>query len=106
MIGTNATAPASKDGVFNCSEQLRLTVDSGAPSRMARNSTVHCQSKLQGTVENRSLLASGVAFNILWCWNDDHLQTSEYTLQGIYKGEVTNTTENDNTPFVVPPLPI
>ena len=33
--GTNATPPASKDGVFNCSEQLRVTVYSGAPSRMA-----------------------------------------------------------------------
>ena len=41
-VVTNATPPASKDGVFNCSEQLQLTVDSGAPSRLARSSTVHC----------------------------------------------------------------
>ena len=95
--GTNATPPASKDGVFNCSELLQLTVDSGAPSRMARSSTVHCQLELQGTVENRSLLAGGVAFYILWCWKDDHLQTSEYSLQDKYKGEVTNTTENGFT---------
>ena len=60
---------------------------------------VHCQSELQGTVENRSLLAGGVAFDILRCWKDDHLQTSEYSLKGKYKGEVTNTTEN------VPSLP-
>ena len=92
--GTNATPPASKDGVFNCSEQLRLTVDSGAPSRMARSPTVHCQSELQGTVENRCSLAGGVAFDILRCWKDDDLQTSEYSLQGKNKGEVTNTTEN------------
>ena len=84
---TNATPPASEDGVFNCSEQLRLTVDSGAPSRMARSFTVHCQSELQGTVKNRSLLAGGVAFDILRCWKYDHLQTSEYSLQGKYKGK-------------------
>ena len=84
--GTNATPPASKDGVFNCSEHLRLTVHSGAPSRMARSSTVHCQSELLGTVRNRSLLAGGVAFDILRFWKDDYLQTSEYSLQGIYKG--------------------
>ena len=47
---------------------------------MARSSTVHCQLELQGTVENRSLLAGGVAF--------------EYSLQDKYKGEVTNTTAN------------
>ena len=94
QFGTNATPPASKDGVFNCSKQLWLTVDSGAPSRMARSSTVHCQWELHRTVENRSLLAGGVAFDILWCWKDDHLQTSEYSLQDKYKGEVTNTTEN------------
>ena len=78
--GTNATPPGSKDGVFNCSEQLRLTVDSGAPSRMARSSTIHCQLELQGKIENRSLLAGGVAFDSLRCWKDDHLQTSEYSL--------------------------
>ena len=39
--GTNTTPPGSEDGVFNCSEQLRLSVDSGAPSRMARSSIVH-----------------------------------------------------------------
>ena len=72
-------------------------MDSGAPSRMARSSTVHCQLELQGTVENRSLLAGGVAFDNLWCWKDDHLQTSEYSPQDKYKGEVTNTTENGNT---------
>ena len=60
---------------------------------MARSSTVHCQLELQGTVENRSLLAVGVVFDILWCWKDDHLQTSEYSLQGKYRGKVTNTTE-------------
>ena len=69
---------------------------SGNPSRMARKSTGEhlCQSELQGTVENRSLPAGGVAFDILRCWKDDHLQTSEYSLQGKYKGKVTNTTEN------------
>ena len=96
MIGTNATPPASEDGVFNCSEQLRLTVDSGAPSRMARSSTVHRQSELQGTVENRSSLTVVVAFDITGCWKEDHLQTSEYSQQDKYKGEVTNTTENVN----------
>ena len=90
----NGTPPASKDGVFNCSEQLRLTVHSGALSRMARTSTVHCQSELQGTVENRFLLAGGVAFYILRCCKVDHLQTSKYSLQDKYKGEATNTTEN------------
>ena len=78
--GTNATPPARKDDVFNCSEQLRLTVHSGAPIQMARSSTVHCQSQLQGTVENRSLLAGGVVFDILRCCKDDHLQTSGYSL--------------------------
>ena len=92
--GTNATPPAREHSVFNCSEQLRLTVDSGAPSRMARSSTVHCQLELQGTVEDRSLLVGGVAFDILRCWKDDHLQTSEYSMQGKYKGEVTNTMKN------------
>ena len=93
--GTNATPPAREDGVFSCSEQLQLTVDSGAPSGMARSSTVHCQLELQGIVENRSSLAGGVAFDILWCWKDDPLQTSEYSLQGKYNGEVTNTTKNE-----------
>ena len=60
-----------------------------------RSSTVHSKSESQGTVENMSLLADGVAFDILLCWKDDHLQTSEYSQQGKYKGEVTNTTEND-----------
>ena len=68
-------------------------MDSGAPSRMARSSTVHRQSELQGTVENRSLLAGGVDFDILRCWKDDHLKRSEYSQQGIYKEEVTNTME-------------
>ena len=62
---------------------------------MARSSTVHCQSELQGIVENRSLLAGGVVFDILRCWKDDKLQMSEYSQLGKYKGEVTNTTEND-----------
>ena len=73
-------------------------MDGGAPSRMMRSSTVHCQSELQGTVENRSLLAVGVAFDILRCWKDDHLQTSEYSLHSKYKGKVTNTTENGILP--------
>ena len=73
---------------------------------MARSSTVHFQLELQGTVENRSLLAGGVPFDILRCWKDDHLKTSEYSLQGKYKGEVTNTTENvkgtffNGTPYI------
>ena len=71
-----------------------MTGDSGAPSQMARSSTVHCQSELQGTVENRSLLEGGVAFDFLLCCKVDHLQTSGYSLRGKYKGEVTNTTEN------------
>ena len=56
---------------------------------MARNSTGEhfCQSEMQGTVENRSSLAGGVAFDILRCWKDDHLQTSEYSLQGKNKGK-------------------
>ena len=66
-------------------EQLRLTVDSGAPSQMARSSTVHCQSELQGRVENRSSLAVGVAFDILWCCKVDNLQTSGYSLRGKYQ---------------------
>ena len=70
-------------------------MNSEAPSWMARSSTVHCQLELQRTVENRSSLAGGVAFDILWCWKDDHMQTSEYSLQDKYKGEVTNITEND-----------
>ena len=35
-----------------------------------------------------------MAFDILRCWTDDHLQTCEYSLQGKYKREVTNTTEH------------
>ena len=62
---------------------------------MAKSSTVHCHSELQGTVENRSSLGGGVAFDILRCWKGDHLQTSEYSQKGKYKGEVTNTTENE-----------
>ena len=34
MGRTPHAPPASEDGVFYCSEQLRLTVDSGAPSRI------------------------------------------------------------------------
>ena len=62
---------------------------------MARSSTVHCQLELQETVENTSSLAVGVTFDILWCWKDDHLQTSEYSLHDKFKGELTNTTENE-----------
>ena len=57
--------------------------------------TLHCQLELQGTAENRSLLVGGVAFDILVCWKDDHLQTSEYSLHDKFKGELTNTTENE-----------
>ena len=39
----------------------------------------------------------GVAFDILRCCKDDHLQRSKYSQQGKYKGEVTNTTENVQT---------
>ena len=39
--------------IFNCSLQLRLTMDSGTPCHPARSSTVHhCQLELLGTVEN------------------------------------------------------
>ena len=69
-------------------------MDKGAPSQMARSSTVHFQFELQGTVKNRSSLACVVAFDILRCWKNDHLQTSEYSQQDKYKGEVTNTTDN------------
>ena len=65
---------------------------------------VHCQSELQGTVENMSLLAGGVAFDILRCWNYDHRQTSEYSLKGKYKGEVTNTTEAQTFPDATPSI--
>ena len=63
---------------------------------MARSSTSDhlCQSELQGTVENRSLVADGVAFDILRYWKDVHLQMSQYSLQVKYKGEGTSTTEN------------
>ena len=55
--GTNATPPAIKDRVFDCSDQLRLTelqAASGAPSWMARSSTGEhfCPSEFQGTVKN------------------------------------------------------
>ena len=59
------------------------------------------QFEMQGTVENRSSLSGGVAFDTLWCWKDDNLQTSEYSLQYKYKGTVTNTTENVKT---IPPV--
>ena len=85
LSGTNDTSPAGKDDVFNWSELLRLPEMPaiGAPSRMAKSSTGEylCQSEFLGTVENRSLPAGGVAFNILWCWKDNQLQTSEYSLQ-------------------------
>ena len=54
-----------------------------------------CQSELQGTVENRSLVAVGVAFDILVSWKNFHQQTSEYSKQVNYIGEVKTTTEND-----------
>ena len=38
--------------IFNCSLQLRLTVESGTPRHPARSSTIHCQSELLGTVKN------------------------------------------------------
>ena len=49
------------------------------------------------TVENRSLVAGSVAFDILQYWKDAHLQMLEYSLQVKYKGKVTTTTENVNT---------
>ena len=33
-------------------------------------------------------------FEILLCWKEDHLQTSEYSLQVKYKGEGMTTMEN------------
>ena len=62
---------------------------------------------LQGTVNNRSLVAGGVAFDILRCWKDVHLQTSVYSLQVKYKVEVTTTTESNGfnrEPVTQPPL--
>ena len=61
---------------------------------MARSSTGEhfCQSELQETVNNRSLVPVGVAFDILQCWKDVHMQTYEYSLQVKYKGQVTTTT--------------
>ena len=56
-----------------------------------------CQLELQGTVENRSLVAGGVAFDILRCLKDVNLQTSEYSQQAKYKGEVTTTPQNERT---------
>ena len=38
--------------IFNCSLQLRLTVDSGTPRHPAWSSTVNCQLELLGTIEN------------------------------------------------------
>ena len=63
---------------------------------MARSSTGEhfCKSELQETVRLRSLVAGGVAFDILCCLKDDHLQTSEYSLQVKYKEEMTTTAEN------------
>ena len=56
--------------------------------------TVLSNSELQKTVKNRSLVAGGVAFEILQCWEDVHLQTSEYSQQVKYSGQVTTITEN------------
>ena len=63
---------------------------------MARSSTGEhfCWTELQGTVKNMPLVASDVAFDILRCLKDDHLQMIEYSLQVKYKGEVTTTTES------------
>ena len=55
-----------------------------------------CQSELQGTVENRLLVAGGVAFEVFLFWKDDHLQTSEYYLHAKYKrGSDNNNGECD-----------
>ena len=50
---------------------------SGALSQMARSFTDEpsCQSELQETVGNWSLVVVGVAFVILWDWKDVHLKT-------------------------------
>ena len=52
---------------------------------------------MHGTVENRALVAGGVVFDILLSWKDFYLQTSEYSLQVEYKGEVTITTKNEHS---------
>ena len=103
---TNTTPPATEDHILDCSEQLQLTKigASGATSQMARSSTGKncCQSELQGTVENRSLVADGVAFDILCCWKHVYLKTFEYSLQVKYKGQVTTTTENETSAHLRP----
>ena len=66
-----------------CFQMFRATpTDNGQWSSEPDGSQLdlHSQSELQGTVENRSLLVGGVAFDILRCWKDDLLQTSEYSL--------------------------
>ena len=70
----------SIDPLFVCLGQT--PTDSGQWS-----STVHCQSELQGTVEKRSLLAGCVAFDILRCWKDDHLLTSDILRRVNTKGK-------------------
>ena len=71
ITGTNATPPATEDRIFACSKllQLREMQESGAPSQMAWSSTGKhlCQLEFQGTVENRSFVAGGVAFDNLRC---------------------------------------
>ena len=69
---------------------------SGAPSQMARSSICEhfCRLELQGTFENRSSVAGGMAFDILRCWQGFHVETSEYSLQVKYKLAVTTTSEN------------
>ena len=80
------------------SEAPSLPMDSGTnatpPPPKTVFLTVLSNSELQKIVKNRSLVAGGVAFEILQCWKDVHLQTSEYSLQDKYKGQVTTITEN------------
>ena len=66
---------------------------------MARNSSDKhfCQSELQGTIKNRSFITGVVDFDILRSWKDFHVHTSEYTLQGKCKEEMTTATENGAT---------
>ena len=52
------------------------------------------------------MVAGVVVFDIILCWKDVHLQTSEYSLQVKYKWEVTTTTENVKTTAVETSLTI
>ena len=100
-VGQTPHHQLPKTVFFYCSKQLRLTEiwTRRALSRLARSSTGKnlCQSELQGIVDNRSLVAGGMAFDILRCLMHDHLLRSEYSLEGKYEGKVTTTTENGNT---------